>query len=220
LNQLNPAGFSHSSQSLRVVDKLENDGQGLNLTFEVRDGIANHTGEDLAFTLEGQLIKYADRIAYINHDIDDAVRASIISYSDIPTELSDILGYSHGDRINTMVRSVIEYGVNNGSNTSFGVGFTEPIGTATYRLREFMFEKVYRNEKAKSEDGRVTKMLELLYGYFKSKPESLSPEYRKFIDSDGIDVAVCDYIAGMTDRYALAVFDSLFVPRAWAVNKQ
>lgn len=214
LAYLNPNGFSHSAQSLRVVDKLENSGQGLNLTFEVRDGIAKHTGVSVANTLEGRLVKLADRIAYINHDIDDAVRAGIIEKSDIPMELSKALGQNHGERINTMVLSVIKNGVES------GVGFTEPIGTLTENLRDFMFEKVYRNEKALSEEDRITRMLTIMYSYFKEKPDLLPTECISCIESDGIDTAVCDYIAGMTDRYAIAVFDGIFVPRSWAVGTQ
>ena len=212
LNSLNPKGFSHGAQSLRVVDKLEGGNFGLNLTFEVRDGIANHTGISKASTLEGSLVKLADRIAYVNHDIDDAIRAGIIEVSDIPKNLLDVLGTTHGERINTMVASVIENGTDN------GVDFTENIGKHTYLLRDFMFEKVYRSEQATSEEQKIGRMLELLYNRFKENPDELPDEYLVNIDEDGLDVVVCDYIAGMTDRFALAVFDDIFVPRTWAVE--
>lgn len=212
LNQLNCKGFSHSAQSLRVVDKLEGGSYGLNLTFEVRDGIANHTGQLIASTLEGSLVKLADRIAYVNHDIDDAIRAGIIKTSDIPKQLSDVLGTTHGERINNMVAAVIVNGTKN------GVNFTDNIGTHTYLLRDFMFEKVYRSVQATAEEEKIKRMLGLLYNHFKEKPDEMPHEYLINIDEDGLDVVVCDYIAGMTDRFALAVFDSIFVPRTWAVE--
>lgn len=200
-----PHGFRHNEQSLRVADKLEN----LNLTLEVRDAILNHSGDGKAFTLEGQIIKHADRIAYINHDIDDAVRAGILSKEDIPRELTDILGDSHSRRIDTMIRAVVSHGVDN------GIDFTAPYGEATLKLREFMFASVYHNKKAKSEDDKVVTMLHHLYEYYSKNIDKLPEEYARNIEEDGIDRVVCDYIACMTDRYALAKFDELFVPKAW-----
>ena len=205
LDEICPHGFFHNEQSLRVADKLEN----LNLTMEVRDAILNHTGSRKAFTLEGQLIKFADRIAYINHDIDDAIRAGILSKSDLPKHLTDILGDTHGDRIDTMIRSVVANGVEGDIN------FTSPYGEATMELREFMFAKVYRNTKAKSEDGKVVGMIHQLYEYYSKHIDTLPAEYAENIDEDGIDRVVCDYIACMTDRYALAKYEELFIPRVW-----
>ena len=209
LNYLLPEGFRHNEQSLRVVDYLENEGEGLNLTFEVRDAILCHTGDEPASTLEGQIIKIADRIAYINHDIDDAARAGIISSSDIPKEISEILGNTHGQRITSLVTATIENGVEN------GIGMLAPYAKAMDKLREFMFERVYRNERAIGEDGRVVSMITFLYEHFSAHPESSPPEYIKYAERDGISVAVADFIAGMTDRYALGCFNELFVPKIW-----
>ncbi len=209
LNELLPGGFRHNEQSLRVVDLLENGGEGLNLTYEVRNGILCHTGSTPAETLEGRIVKTADRIAYINHDIDDAVRAGIISAADIPEDISEILGKTHSERISTLVRAAIEHGTEN------GIGLTEPYADAMDRLRDFMFERVYYNEIAKSEDGKVTGMIEFLFEYFGSHPEQIPDEYTKYALADGVGKVTADYIAGMTDRYAIGCFEELFVPRVW-----
>ena len=205
LDRLCPNGFRHYEQSLRVADKLEN----LNLTVEVRDGMLNHSGANRASTLEGQLIKYADRIAYINHDIDDAIRAGILKAGDLPRDLTEILGDTHSKRISTMVNVVIAYG------TDGDIGMTEPHWEATMKLRSFMFENVYFNSAAKSEDSKVADMIEHIYEYFRKQPDKLPPEYQANIEEDGVERSICDYIACMTDRYALALFEELFVPKTW-----
>ncbi len=209
LDYLLPGGFRHNEQSLRVVDYLEKDGEGLNLTYEVRDAILCHTGDVPASTLEGRIIKIADRIAYINHDIDDAVRAGIIRNSDIPKEISDILGDTHSERITTLVSAAVSHGVEN------DIALLSPFDDAMDRLRDFMFERVYRNEKAKSEDGKVRSMLTFLYEHFSAHPETIPPEYLKYAERDGISVVTADFIAGMTDRYAIGCFNELFVPKVW-----
>ena len=209
LDYLLPGGFRHNEQSLRVVDFLENEGQGLNLTFEVRDAILCHTGDEPASTLEGRIIKIADRIAYINHDIDDAARAGILNINDIPTEISDVLGKTHSQRITSLVTATIENGVEN------GIGLVKPYGEAMDRLRDFMFERVYRNEKAKGEDGKVVSMITFLYEHFSAHPDAIPKEYLKYADRDGIGVVTADFIAGMTDRYAIGCFNELFVPKVW-----
>lgn len=214
LDNIMDGGFRHYEQSLRVVDKLEKDGKGLNLTFEVRDAILNHSGKNMAVTLEGQLIKYADRIAYLNHDIDDAVRAGLLDIDKIPKEISDVLGCTHSDRITAMVSSVIEYGTKNGA-----VGMTEPYGSAMLKLRDFMFENVYGHPLARSEDEKVLGLLSRLFDYYRLNVDKIPSEYLKFIDEDGVDRAVCDYLSGMTDRYALSLYEELFVPRVWPYNK-
>ena len=205
LDRLCPNGFRHYEQSLRVADKLEN----LNLTVEVRDGMLNHSGANRASTLEGQLIKYADRIAYINHDIDHAIRAGILEAGDLPRDLTEILGDTHSKRISTMVNAVIAYG------TDGDIGMTEPHWEATMKLRSFMFENVYFNSAAKSEDSKVADMIEHIYEYFRKQPDKLPPEYQANIEEDGVERSICDYIACMTDRYALALFEELFVPKTW-----
>ena len=209
LNDLLPGGFRHNEQSLRVVDLLENGGEGLNLTYEVRNGILCHTGPIPAETFEGRIVKTADRIAYINHDIDDAVRAGIISAADIPEDISETLGRTHSERISTLVRAAIEHGTEN------GIGLTEPYADAMDRLRDFMFERVYYNEIAKSEDGKVAGMIEFLFEYFGAHPEQIPDEYTKYSLMDGVGKVTADYIAGLTDRYAIGCFEELFVPKVW-----
>lgn len=205
--------FTHYKQSLRVVDKLENNGMGLNLTYEVRDGIVNHTGEHLASTLEGVIVKYADRIAYINHDIDDAMRAGILKPSDIPRDLIDILGETHSARISTMVRSVI-----NASTGKNAISMETEIYDAMMKLRAFMTENVYKNPIAKSEESRAKDMLRFMYEYFVKNPEKLPKEYIAN-EEDCIERRVCDYIAGMTDRFAINLFEELFIPKIWKSRK-
>ena len=210
LDRLCPGGFRHYEQSLRVVDKLERDGNGLNLTFEVRNGIVNHTGEHVADTLEGQIIKFADRIAYINHDIDDAVRAGILKDGEIPADVIEVLGCSHSERITSLVSSVIAYGTSSGK-----IGMTEPYGSAMLEMRRFLYERVYTNPMAKSEDEKVINMLAFLFDYYYNNIDMLPVEYPKHLDSDGKERIVCDHIAGMTDRYAITTFEDLFVPKSW-----
>ena len=205
--------FAHYKQSLRVVEKLERGGQGLNLTWEVRDGIVNHTGKHMASTLEGVIIKYADRIAYINHDIDDACRAGILAAEDIPKDLRELLGETHSERINTMVSSVIL-----ASTDRNEIVMSPEIQAATDRLRDFMFEAVYTNSVAKAQDGRAREMLGQLFRYFEKHPEEMPALYRNNLESDGVGRCVCDFISGMTDRYAIETYKDLFVPRVWSKN--
>ena len=202
--------FSHYKQSLRVVEKLENDGEGLNLTWEVRDGIVNHTGKNLASTLEGVVVKFADRIAYINHDIDDAERAKILRPEDIPKELREVLGNSSTERIASMVSSVV-----NASEGRNQITMEDYVLDATNKLREFMFQNVYTNPIAKGEEAKVDIMLEKLYEHFVKHPEEMGPEYKKHLENEGVERIVCDYIAGMTDRYALAKYKDIFLPKMW-----
>lgn len=198
--------FTHYRQSLRVVDLLENDGEGLNLTFEVRDGILNHTGDDRAVTLEGRIVKFADRIAYINHDIDDAIRAKVICAEDIPLALRNALGHTHGERIDRMVRSVIS-----ASADLADICMEEDIGQATAQLREFMFKNVYYNPVAKKEETKAKLLLEDLYFYFIGHPEKLPPR-RGCTAGDDVPRRVCDYLAGMTDRFAIRLYTSIHIP--------
>ena len=210
LDSLHAGGFKHNEQSLRVVDRLEKNLAGLNLTYEVRDAILRHNGEQRAGTLEGVLVKLADRIAYINHDIDDAVRARVLKFGDLPRKLTKILGDTHSGRINTMVRSVISESLDKGD-----VRMSAEIWEATNKLREFLFERVYYNKAAKAEEKKAERILEQLYAYFIKNYNLLMPEYEPVIAEEGIDRAVCDYIAGMTDRYAIKTYCELFVPKTW-----
>ena len=205
--------FTHYAQSLRVVEKLEHDGEGLNLTWEVRDGIVNHSGDNLASTLEGVIIKFADRIAYINHDIDDSIRGDIITNDDIPVEIRKTLGETHSGRINTMVSSVIE-----ASRDSDRIAMTDEIGQATNELRDFLFKNVYFNPKAKSEESKVAGILGSIWDYYFRNPDKLPGDFAVIAERDGFERAVCDYISCMTDKYVMYKYSELFIPAAWQVR--
>ncbi len=213
LNELMPGGFEHNVQSLRVVDRLEKDGEGLNLTYEVRRGILCHTGSDRAETLEGQILRLADKIAYINHDIDDAMRGHIIYPTDIPVSISQVLGYDHSQRINTLTVDVIT-----SSTGKDGIAQSAPCREAMIELREFMFEFVYRNPVAKGEEGRAQDILRRLFDHYRAEPDELPGEYQEIRVREGEDRAVCDYIAGMSDKYAVEKFREIFIPMAWNVK--
>lgn len=203
--------FTHNEQSLRVVERLEGNGKGLNLTKEVRDGILHHTGESYpASTPEGNIILYADRIAYINHDIDDACRAGIMLEEDIPLALRNTLGHSHGKRIDTMTKSVVK-----ASEGGANIKMEKEIEQATLELRSFLFENVYKNPIAKGEEGKAEELLEALYRFFLDNPEKMPAEQKRWLESEDVARVVCDYIAGMTDRYAVTLYRQLFLPKMW-----
>lgn len=207
LRKLNPQGFEHNEQSLRVVDFLENDGAGLNLTFEVRDGILNHKKSGNPCTLEGQAVSLADRIAYLNHDIDDAIRAGSITLADLPEKDVAVLGRTPSERINKMITSI--YSCSAGQNF---VKMDEETLKSTESLRNFMFEKVYLTSAAKAEEERAMNMISAMYDYFKNHPKKMPAFFASVAETEGADRAVCDYISSMTDRYAVAVFEEIFVP--------
>lgn len=206
-----PDAFRHNVQSLRVVDLIEYEGKGLNLTYEVRDGVLSHTGPDEPKTLEGQIVKIADRIAYINHDIDDALRAGVLSEEDIPQELLNVLGRHHGQRINLMVKDLVA-----ASAEQRIIQLSDEFSSAMLALRAFMFERVYLESPAKMENPRAKKVLKELYFHFLESPEHLPFEFHTD-DPVELPLRVCDYVAGMTDRFAIRTFEALFVPRAWMV---
>ena len=213
LSEIMPGGFEHNMQSLRVVERLENDGAGLNLTWEVRNAICCHTGEEAAATLEGRLLRLADQIAYINHDIDDAIRAGILTEEDIPRHLRAVLGHSHKGRINFLVENLIC----TTSDTGL-VGLEPPVADAMNELRSFMFERVYCNPVAKSQEDKARAILQQLYHYYMAHPDRLPEHFRPQMDFDGMERTVCDYIAGMTDKYAIDPFSELFIPQGWQVR--
>ena len=213
LNEIMPGGFRHYEQSLRVVERLENEGEGLNLTWETRNGILCHTTGTPAATLEGQIVRTADHIAYINHDIDDAMRGGIIFPTDIPAHISQTLGYTHGERINTLVSDVIEASA--GRDT---IRQSEKVGGAMLALKEFMFEAVYRNPVAKGEEGKAQGLLRRLFEYYLRDTDRLPGEFQDIVAREGAERAVCDYIAGMTDPYAVECYTKAFVPEAWRVK--
>ena len=213
LSRMVEGGFRHYEQSLRVVDRLENDGAGLNLCHEVRSGILCHTAGPVADTLEGQLVRFADKIAYINHDIDDAMRGGIIFPTDIPAHISQVLGYTHGERIETLSMDVIR-----ASAKGSLVRQTPEVAQAMAELKEFMFQSVYFNPLAKGEEGKAEDMICLLYEYYYKHTDKLPSEYQDILMREGRQRAVLDYIAGMTDTYAVEQFKNLFIPRGWVVK--
>ncbi|HIR58307.1 MAG TPA: deoxyguanosinetriphosphate triphosphohydrolase [Candidatus Gallacutalibacter pullicola] len=210
LNELAPDGFRHYEQSVRVVERLENDGRGLNLTKEVRDGILCHTRGTEAFTAEGRIVRLADRIAYINHDIEDACRAGVITEKDIPESITKFLGSSKSQRISTLIRSVVE-------NTREGNLRMDPdVQRAFDELHDFMYDRVYLNEYAKREEKKIPHLVEALYEYAQ-KIDHLPEGMRAIAEQEGTSRAACDFIAGMTDQYAISLYRRLFIPQAWKV---
>ena len=205
--------FRHNEQSLRVVDILEKDGAGLNLTHEVRLGILGHTGEYIPETLEGQIVRRSDQIAYVNHDIDDAIRAGILCDDDIPDQITDILGHNHRDRINTLVCDLIAVSSEEGK-----IVLSPDVEKALKDLRSFMFERVYRNPVAKGEEKKAKAMLQRLYEYYIRHPDALPEDFHPQLSFDGMERTVCDYIAGMTDNYAVDKYTELFIPTGWHVR--
>ena len=205
--------FRHNEQSLRVVDVLEKDGEGLNLCYETRMGIVGHTGDRVPETLEGQIVRISDRIAYINHDIDDACRAGILKNEDIPRNLREILGETHSARINTLVLDVIEQ-----SRAQGGLARTPEIADAMEELRDFMFEHVYRNPVAKGEEHKATDIIGILYDHYLKHPEAIPADFQPQLGLEGLERTVVDYIAGMTDKYAVDKFSEIFIPAAWNIR--
>ena len=208
LNDLNPNGFNHNEQSLRVVDVLENDGLGLNLTYEVRDGILEHRKSGNPHTLEGKIVSLSDRIAYLNHDIDDAIRAGIFKEKDLPREVLKILGNSSSERINTMIQSIYRNSIGQSDIT-----MEKKVMQASETLRDFLFKKVYNDLAAKEEEARAHRMLSAMYSYFKNNTSKLPDFYKKLLENYDIDTVISDYISSMTDRYAVFTFEEIFVPK-------
>ncbi|MEI6102177.1 MAG: deoxyguanosinetriphosphate triphosphohydrolase [Eubacteriales bacterium] len=201
--------FEHNAQSLRVVDVLEN-GVGLNLTWEVMDGILNHKKGMIPATLEGRVVNLSDRIAYMNHDIDDAMRAGLMKLSDIPKKLVQALGETHGQRLNTMVLDVVQTSLNREL-----IGMSTSMEQTANELREFLFSFLYQSEKAKRDEEKILHVILMLWGHYMEKPEHMPEEYGELTRRWGEKKAVIDYIAGMSDGYALRKFGELFVPKSW-----
>ncbi len=208
LAKLNPNGFEHNKQSLRVVDVLENDGEGLNLTYEVRDGIVEHKKSGHPHTLEGKVVSLSDRIAYLNHDIEDAIRAGIITESDLPKEEIAVLGDNSSGRINNMIMSI--YRNSMGKNE---VSMEKEFLEATESLRAFMFDKVYLDNAARSEEQRAGEMISTMYTYYLAHLEKLPDFYKGLLDKYDSDTVISDYISSMTDRYAVFTFEEIFIPK-------
>ena len=214
LNEIHPEGFAHYKQSVRVVEVLEKSGMGLNLTWEVRDGIRNHRTSGSPSTLEGQVVRFSDKIAYIHHDMDDAQRAGIITEDDIPITLRTLLGYTTKERLNTFVHSIIENSINKET-----IQMAPEIEEGLMDIRSIMFQDVYENPLAKKEEQKAIKMLTELYEYYIEHPEAMSREYRELITEKGEKKSqvVCDYLSGMTDQYSMEKFREIYIPSGWSV---
>lgn len=204
-----PAGYRHNVQSLRIVERLEYEGRGLNLTWEVRDGILGHTGDDLPATLEGRIVRIADRIAYVNHDIDDALRAGVLVEDDLPAPPLQTLGRSHAQRITTMVKDMITTSAATGD-----IGMSPAVWDAMMELRGFLFDNVYFSERAKAEEPKARAVVTALFGHYHGNSDDLPAEERPESSRD-LTQAVVDYVAGMTDRFAIREYERLFVPKKW-----
>ncbi len=212
LNEIMPGGFRHYEQSLRVADRLENEGEGLNLTYEVRRGILCHSGSERSETLEGRAVRIADKIAYLSADIDDALRGGVIYPLDIPAEVGQGLGVTHSQRINTLVTDIIE-----ASRGKEDILQSPERKAAMALLREFMFDSVYFNPVAKGEEGKAQEMIRQLFTHYMSHLDELPQEFLDIRETEGRERAVCDYIAGMTDAHAVERYQELFIPKAWTV---
>lgn len=214
LNELCEEGFRHNEQSVRVVETLEKDGRGLNLTWEVRDGILNHQTRLMPHTLEGKIVRFSDKIAYINHDIDDAIRAQVLTEDDIPMELKRTLGFSTRQRLNTLIHNIIM-----NSMDKDDIIMSPEVHEAMIELRKFMFLNVYINPIAKGEEAKAKAMIEQLFHYYMDYIELLPDKYLRMLEAGAKEERiVSDYIAGMTDQYAIAKFSAYFMPQAWQVD--
>ena len=213
LNRISPEGFRHNEQSLRTVDILEKNGAGMNLTQEVRDGILNHQVNTIPFTLEGQIVRLSDKIAYVHHDMDDAIRGGILTDDDVPERIASVVGRTLGQRLDRFIHDIIT-----SSQGKLVITMSEEIGEAFRDLRAFMFERVYTNPVAKAEESRAENMIGVLYDYYTNHPEEMPELQRKMIrEGTPVDRAICDYISSMTDRYAIKMFESIYIPKTWNV---
>ena len=213
LNKLNPSGFAHYKQSVRVAQVLEKRGRGLNLTWEVIDGIRNHRTSGHPSTLEGQVVRLCDKISYIHHDMDDAQRAGLISEDDIPITIRMLLGYTIRERLNTLIHDIVE-----NSQGKNAIQMSEDVYQAMMDLRKIMFQNVYLNPRAKKEEDKAIGMLSQLYEYYMENPQKMSAEYVNLIATGtSLNQAGCDYLSGMTDQYSMQKFQEIFIPKAWEV---
>lgn len=213
LNRVCPYGFDHSIQGLRTVDFLEKDGQGLNLTFEVRDGMLNHQTSGHPNTLEGKVVRLSDKIAYIHHDMDDAVRAGILTEMDVPAEFRHVLGSSAGERLDCFIHDIVTNSMDRDD-----IVMSKPVEEAMLGIRQFMFERVYQNAEAKSEEKKAEALMETLYHYYLKHIDSLPEEFLNLISrGEPRERVVCDYVGAMSDRFAIGVYEELYVPKSWQI---
>lgn len=213
LNRVCPLGFEHSIQSVRTVDRLEKGGQGLNLTYEVRDGILNHQTSGHPHTLEGKVVRFSDKIAYIHHDMDDAVRAGILTEMDVPKEVREVLGSTPGARLDRFIHDIVTNSM--GKND---IVMSEAVQEAMTKLRAFMFERVYTNPLAKSEEKKAEMLMETLYTHFMKNLDDMPEEFLNLIsEGEKKEQVVCDYVGAMSDRYAISLYESTFIPKSWQI---
>ena len=212
LNRVCPYGFKHSEQSVRTVEVLEKGLQGLNLTYEVRDGIRNHQTEGMPCTLEGRIVRLSDKIAYIHHDMDDAIRANILQEGDVPKEIGDVIGYTTGERLDHFIHDIVTH-----SADKDDICMSEEVAKAMKNLRAFMFERVYTNPEAKSEESKAETLMETLYDYYMKHIDALPKDLLLLMEERGErrERVVCDYLAAMTDRFAIATYEEIYIPKSW-----
>ncbi len=214
LNDVCPLGFEHNEQSLRMVDVLEKDGVGLNLTMEVRDGILNHQTSGNPFTLEGQIVRLSDKIAYIHHDMDDAIRGGILTEEDVPIEIREVIGYTTGERLDHFIHDIVT--ASQGQNE---IKMSDPVKKAMQDLRAFMFENVYKNPDAKSEESKAEQLMVTLYNHFLTHLDKLPKDLLRNINNgEKKERVVCDYVASMTDRFAINMYEEIFIPKSWPTS--
>ena len=213
LNRICPLGFAHDEQSVRTIDYLEKKGKGLNLTMEVRDGILNHQTKGNPHTLEGKIVRLSDKIAYIHHDMDDAVRGGILKESDVPGEIVEVIGANTGERLNHFIHDIV--------TTSMGkddIMMSEPVAKAMASIRAFMFERVYENQEAKSEEGKAEMLMETLYTHYMKNVDDMPIEFLNFIsEGQPKERVVCDYVGAMSDRFAIAKYEEIYIPKTWHI---
>ena len=212
LDMVCPYGFSHSEQSVRTVDVLEKGGIGLNLTYEVRDGIRNHQTSGEPLTLEGKIVRFSDKIAYIHHDMDDAIRGGILTEKDVPKEIGDVIGYTTGERLDHFIHDLVT-----NSHGKNDIMMSEPVAKAMKDFRQFMFENVYTNKSAKSEEAKAEMLMATLYEYYLKHFDKLPQDLKNLVDKNGDpkERIVCDYVGAMTDRFAIAMYEELYIPKSW-----
>lgn len=211
LDAVNPDGFAHYKQSVRVAQVLEKNGEGLNLTWEVRDGILNHRTSGNPSTLEGQVVRLSDKIAYIHHDMDDAIRGGILTEADVPKEICEVIGSSPTERLDHFIHDIVT-----NSMDKDDILMSEPVAEAMTKIRQFMFERVYKNPVAKSEEGKAEMLMETLYQHFLKNLDDLPEEYLNLLSvGEPREKVVCDYVGAMTDRFAIAVYEDIYIPKSW-----
>ena len=211
LNKVCPYGFEHNVQSVRTVDVLEKDGQGLNLTIEVRDGILNHQTSSMPSTLEGKIVRLSDKIAYIHHDMDDAIRAGIITDADVPKEIGEVIGFTTRERLDSFIHDIVSY-----SYEKNEVSMSPDVAMAMKRMRNFMFENVYQSPIAKAEEHKAESLVETLFYHYCRNKDQMPREYLELMEKgDPLERVVCDYVGAMTDHFAISTYEELYIPKSW-----